>query len=313
MNTTSNLPPAVQQSFNYKLLSTPVPNMIHRIPADKYLMPRNGGSTLRQRRYNPLATALVPLGNTGITPPGQNLTNVDIDATISYYGTYVQINEQVTLTVQDPVLNQASIRLGVSMRQTEDTLVRDMLASTASFINCTGGVNGDSPTNLTLTDVDEVVATLMNNNAYSVMDSIEAQDKFGTAPIRRSYFALAHTALTKNLSGVNGFIHVAQYPKQDYLNSEWGSIASLRFLLSSIGSITPNASMLGANVYNIFCVGMEAYGVIEQDGYSAKMMYRPPAYSDPLMQNCSIGYKFAQCPRITNDLWVLNLRATLLV
>lgn len=26
--------------------------------------------------------------------------------------------------------------------QTEDQLTRDMLASTASFINCTGGVNG---------------------------------------------------------------------------------------------------------------------------------------------------------------------------
>jgi hypothetical protein len=40
-------------------------------------MPRNGGTTLRMRRYNALATAMVPLGNTGITPPPQNLTAVD--------------------------------------------------------------------------------------------------------------------------------------------------------------------------------------------------------------------------------------------
>ena len=40
------------------------------------------------------------------------------------------------------VLNEASQRLGVSLRQTEDELTRNMLASTASFINCTGGVNG---------------------------------------------------------------------------------------------------------------------------------------------------------------------------
>ena len=49
-------------------------------------MPRNGGTTLRMRRYNPLATAMVPLGNSGVTPPAQNLTAVDIDATISFYG-----------------------------------------------------------------------------------------------------------------------------------------------------------------------------------------------------------------------------------
>lgn len=40
------------------------------------------------------------------------------------------------------VLNEAAARLGVSLRQTEDELTRDMLASTAAFINCTAGTNG---------------------------------------------------------------------------------------------------------------------------------------------------------------------------
>lgn len=62
ITTTSILPSPVQQSFSYKLLSVPVPNMIHKIPATKKQMPRNGGNTLRMRRYNPLNTAMVPLG-----------------------------------------------------------------------------------------------------------------------------------------------------------------------------------------------------------------------------------------------------------
>lgn len=61
ITTTSTLPAPVQQSFSYKLLSVPVPNMIHKIPAVRKNMPRNGGTTLRMRRYNPLNTALVPL------------------------------------------------------------------------------------------------------------------------------------------------------------------------------------------------------------------------------------------------------------
>jgi N4-gp56 family major capsid protein len=77
ITTTSTLPSPVQQSFSYKLLSVPVPNMIHKIAALRKTMPRNGGNTLRMRRYNPLATALVPLGNSGVTPPPQNLTSVD--------------------------------------------------------------------------------------------------------------------------------------------------------------------------------------------------------------------------------------------
>jgi len=39
-------------------------------------------------------------------------------------------------------LNEAAARLGVSLRQTEDELTRDMLAGTAAMINCIGGVNG---------------------------------------------------------------------------------------------------------------------------------------------------------------------------
>ena len=77
ITTTSSLPAPVQQSFSYKLLSVPVPNMIHKIPAMLKNMPRNGGTTLRMRRYNPLNTAMVPLGNSGVTPPAQNLTAVD--------------------------------------------------------------------------------------------------------------------------------------------------------------------------------------------------------------------------------------------
>ena len=210
------------------------------------------------------------------------------------------------------VLNECAARLGVSLRQTEDQLTRDMLAATAGFINCVGGVNGDNPTEITRSDVDGVVRTLLNNNAYTIMDNIEGEDKFGTAPVRDAYFALCSTQLTGSLDAVAGFIQKNQYPApMNALRSEWGAIGNLRFLISSIGSFVPNGSANGANVFNIFCVGMEAYACIEQDGYSASFIYRPPIYDGPLALNASVGYKFAEVPRITNDLWVINLRATL--
>ena len=312
ITTTAVLPAPVQQSFSYKLLSVPVPNMIHKIPAMLKTMPRNGGRILRMRRYNPLPTALVPLGNQGIQPPSTQLTAVDIDARIDFYGQYIQLNEQVSLQNQDPVLNEAAARLGVALRQTEDELTRNMLAAAAGFINCVGGVNGDNPTEITRADVHEVVRTLLDNNAYTIMDNIEGEDKFGTAPVRDAYFALCSTQLTGDLDNVAGFIHKNQYPSpMNALRSEWGSIGNLRFLVSSIGSVTPNASANNANVFNIFCVGMEAYACIEQDGYSASFIYRPPIYDGPLALNASVGWKMAQVPRITNDLWVINMRATL--
>jgi len=105
ITTTTLLPAPVAQSFSYKLLSVPTPNLIHNIPAIKKSMPRNGGKILRMRRYNALGTAMVPLGNGGLTPPPQTLSAVDIDAEMSFYGTYIVINEQVTLQNQDPKMN----------------------------------------------------------------------------------------------------------------------------------------------------------------------------------------------------------------
>ena len=104
--------------------------------------------------------------------------------------------------------------------------------------------------------------------------------------VRDAYFALCHTDLTKDMENVTGFTNKNQYPApMNALRSEWGAIGNLRFLVSSIGSMTPNASSLGQNIYNIFCVGMESYCCVEQDGYSAQFIYRPPIYDGPLALN----------------------------
>lgn len=187
-----------------------------------------------------------------------------------------------------------------------------MLAATAARINAVGGVNGDIPTELARSDINVITQTLLTNNAYTIADAIEGQDKFGSSPVRNAYFALASTRLTPNLEAVAGFIHHSQYPSpMNVLKTEWGAIGNLRFLVSSLGSVTPNSSSLGNDVYNIFCMGMDAYTVIEQDGYSASFLYRPPIFDGPLALNCTVGYKFAEVPRITNDQWILNLATTL--
>ena len=76
-------------------------------------------------------------------------------------------------------------------------------------------------------------------------------------------------------------------------------------------SKVPFASALGNTVYNTFIQGMESLACVEQDNFSARFLYRPPVFSDPLFQNVTISYVFAEEPRILNDLWIYNLRSTL--
>lgn len=211
------------------------------------------------------------------------------------------------------VLNETASLLAQSLRETDDELTRNMLEATASFVNCSGGANGDSPTELARSDINNVVFELIGASSKMISDNIEGEDKFGTSPVREAYWAMCHSDVLGDLEAVAGFIATAQYPAQmNILHAEWGSVGNTRWLYSPIGSITSNASLLGANVYNCFITGREAYAVVEQDGASAQFVYQGlGAGNDPLLQRQTAGYKFAQVPLITNDAWIINLRTTL--
>lgn len=198
------------------------------------------------------------------------------------------------------------------MRETEDELIRNMLASTASVINCTGGTNGDTPTELSRSDIDAVVLALLGNDAMMISDNIEGSLKFGTAPVREAFWGMMQTGILDDLEAVEGFISQAQYPSnQNILNAEWGSVGNVRFLYSSRGSTTPSASANGNTVYNVFVTGQEAYAIVELTQATASFIYTPPGGpTDPLRRLQLGAYKFAQVPRILNDAWIFNLRAS---
>lgn len=312
INTTATLSAPVQDNFDRKLLLVKTPYLIHGVAAVPKRMPAGGGTSLRQRRYDKLKTATVPLGNSGVTPAGQLLNATDIDSTISFYGTYVKINEQVTLQSQDPVLNEAATLLGISLRETEDELIRESLKATATLVDAKNGTNGDGPTEISSKDIAIVTNTLLDNDAYTLLDKIEGKDAIGTAPVRDAYFALCSTKLTRDLDSLTDFTSKWNYPsQQNLMQSEYGAKNNLRFLVSSKGSFDAGTSTLGKDVYNIFCVGLEAYTCIKQDKYSAKFIYRPAIYDGPLAQNVTLGYKLAQVSRVVNDSWVVRFRVTL--
>lgn len=142
LTTTATFPPALRASLATRMLAMQVPGMIFSMPAVKERLPKHGGTTIRFIRSNKLNPALVPLGNGGLTPPSSNLTKVHIDADMAFYGGWIELNEQVELQSQDRPLNQAVRTLGIQLRETEDTLTRNMLAASAALVNCVGGVNG---------------------------------------------------------------------------------------------------------------------------------------------------------------------------
>lgn len=303
----------ILQSLAPAMLYVPTPTMNYITVCDKVSMPANGGTTMRFMRPRALQPPTIQLGNSGIDPPAQVPQRDIIDAQMAFFGTGCIINEQVILQDQEGVLAWVSERLAVAMRQAEDLILRDYVVSAASVINAGGGSNSDNPTNLGLSDFSLVATTLDTNNAYKFMSGIEGMDRFGTGPIRSSYFMLSSTELQTDFDSLvgQGVFNNWNYPtNSSSLPSEWGSVYNLRILTSSEAPVARGASANGQDVYYNTVCGKQALTHINQDGFSMNLIYRDPYYSGMLAQNATLAVKFAQAQAITQDTAIRNLIST---
>lgn len=189
--------------------------------------------------------------------------------------------------------------------------MRDILASSVSYINAVGGLNGDQPSEITRNDVNNIERILLGNNARTMLQGIDADLKFGTAPTRDAFIALCNTNITSDLQNVSGVLLKNAYPHQEGIRpEEYCSISRFRFFVSSQGISIPNASLKGNTVYKIPMYGLEAFAKIEQNNYSAILGYRPPYVVSSVAQNSQLYAKFAIARAITNQNWLSGLNVT---
>lgn len=309
----NNMPPQIQQNYTNKLLSTPERNCIHNLFASVIEVSDNDGFINRQSRYDALETFEVPLDNAQNNPPSQLLSRVDVDCRVRNYATYVVLTRQVTMTNQDPILNAAAARLGQAYKETSDILQRDNLESSASVVNSVAGSNGDLPTEMALRDLDDIVALLQDNDGEYITNMIGASDKIGTSPLGDAYAMMCSSRMIPVLNNIEDFTRKFEYGTGaiNTLSSEWGGVNNIRAFISSQGSVTPDASLLGNDVANCFITAYEGYKVVFQAGGRAKYIYTPPGVlNDPAHLRHAAACSFYQGQCVNNDLWVQNLRST---
>jgi len=307
--TTTQVDPAVSTMYDRLLLMRARPYLIHSLFGQRRDLRKKAGNTIKFRRYTNLSVATTPIGE-GITPAGSQLAKTDLTAVVSQYGDFVEISDVVDLTVEDAVITEAVELLGQQMGETIDAIVRDTLSSTASATNASGGLNGNTPTEVTKSDIDGEVKTLMGNDAQMISEVIQASNNFGTAPVPPSYFGLCDTDITDDLANVSNFVSTQEYGQQmPVLESEWGSTGRVRWLVSSAGKATSESPVQ----YHCFIVGKNAYGLTELEGGSASTIIKAfgsGGTSDPLDQRASVGWKAFFVSRILNDNFMRNLEVT---
>lgn len=254
ITTQSQVPPEVRTYFDRLLLTLARPYYIYDLFAQKRQIPLNSGDQMVFRRYGTLTAATTPLTD-GQTPAGSQLSVTDFQAQISWYGDFVTISDQVQYQVQDRVLNEATKVLSLQLGLTIDTLVRDMMVSTASTIACTAGLNGNTPTEITDADIQTAVIALRQGNARLMSNPLPGENKFGTSPVRMSYWGFMSVDLQDDLEAVSSFISSANYPNPtNALEAEWGATRNVRWLLNTNGY----SNGASPNVYSNFILGQEA-------------------------------------------------------
>jgi N4-gp56 family major capsid protein len=198
--------------------------------------------------------------------------------------------------------------LSQNMFSTLDVVTRDVLDATSSQIDCTNGVNGNAVTELTQTDLDLGIDYLMGNNAKRMAPVIEGTNKFGTAPIDRAYWAMAHTDIRSDIKALATFIATNEYPTQQaVLQSELGSTEEVRWVISTNGAKDSSSPA----IYSNFIVGMNAYASINVDEVAAEMILKPlGAGEDALNRRQTMGWKARYAAVILDDGWIINLRST---
>ena len=309
VTTTTQTEYAVGVWYNRTLLDPAVPKLIANQFGQMKSIPKGNSKMIRWSRYEALSEATTALTE-GVEPNGQQLSVTRMDATAAQYGDYVVLTDVVELTVEDPVSNEANKRLGEQMGRTLDTLTFDTLAASLSEVDCSAGADGQTVTELTQTDIDGVVQTLMDNDASMFADIMDASTGFGTAPLDESYYALSNTAVYKDLKDVESWVPINQYPKPSMRKKgERGYTDNVRWCLTSKA---PTSGSGASKEYYSFIMGKDAYGVVDIASGNAESIYIPPGGTgDRLKQRSSLGWKAWHACQILNDNYMVKLSSTI--
>ena len=222
-------------------------------------------------------------------------------------------NRDRWLYQNERTMSKMMMLLGQWRNNKEDLLMRDLFASSPAYVNATGGLNGDQPSNITRQAINNIERVLLSQDALNMLQSQNATPQFATAGLRAGFIGLIDSDITPDMQAVEGVQMRNNYPgnQTDYRPEEYCAVGAFRFFQSSKGIKVPNASALGATVYRVPMYGMEAIGKIMQNNYSSEIGFIPKWAVSLVGQNVGFYAKFAIARATQNQNWLSGLNVTL--
>jgi N4-gp56 family major capsid protein len=293
---TESLSAEMKTYYERRLLDAAEPNLVHDQFGDKYPIPAHGGKNIEFRKYSALPVPTQPLTE-GVTPDGSSLSVSTITGTVSQWGDYVTISDQLELTAIDRNVEQATKLLGSQAGKKLDQITRDVMA-TGGTVHYPDGAEGRANITaampLTVKMIMKAAANLRANNAPE---------------INGDYVAIVHPYVAFDLMSSDGWLETHKYAQPDEIyEGEIGKIGGVRFVETSEAKIFAGAGASGADVYCTFVLGAGAYGVTEVAGGGLQHIVKQMgAGDDPLNQRATTGWKALKTAEILEDQYMVRI------
>lgn len=353
LTTTTQIAGPVNVVFQRNLLSvarTRCPYFVGGMPAE--IMSHSGTFTAKWRRYNKLTAVTTALSElTGVvgfpTRQADQPTVTDITATLSKYGNFLYLTEEVDLINFDGQMAELSDRLGENAGQSLNRLQRNILEDnlTAVLVNSAGGF-ATTATNvagtITLAQIRSVHNTLNRNSGQKFTQMTQGSRNINTSPIRSSFLGINHVDVSEDIRQLTGFLAVEQYSNQtEIFPFEYGYVGGVRWVETEEASIDVDSGATAtagiavsagvrstsgsvADIYNCVILAREAHGHVGLDTQHIQTSYREgdrlPAVitiahprgsagaADALNELSSIGWKSWHTGVILNGTWGRTIR-----
>jgi len=284
---TTDLGYAVGVHYAGLMIDRAEPFEIHNLFSKKSKMPKGTGDQFKVGGFLPLAPALASLVE-GTKPAGQKMTNIRKTVRVKQYGDFIEITDLCDYTLEDPVMNESTVLLGEQMGRTTDILTRDVLAATASSYTCEFGAL--VATEISAKDIRAVVKQIMENDGRPFNAMQDGANKFGTAPLPETFWALSSVSMMDDLEGLAPYWRGKEtYPQKAGLHpAEMGITGMMRWMLSSLGYYDADTGY-----YSAFVIAKNSYTTVDLNGNVSSHFkdFGSAGSNDPLDQIATHGWK----------------------
>ncbi len=345
--TNTELPKPLNAVFNQTLLR----NARNRAPYFAGVMPgsltrQNGSNVAMWRRIEnltPATTALAELQANATYMQSRDsaaLSVTNVTATMSKYGNFVILNEEVDLYNFAGQFDKILEVIGINSGQSLNRLQRDIGEDNATLLYSNGASDGAVNTIISLDRVKQAINLLDRNSALTFTPMTTGSENIGTAPIQMSFWMLCHSDVAIDVAALTGFQPVQSYAGQvATVMGEFGHLGvagqGVRCISSedagvdadggaasgtSVRETTTLADLYTTLIYGRDAIGSVGLGEQYDDGIyrsgddldPVDVIVKTPqgtGTSDPYNEISTVAWKAFHTGAILNPAWVRGIRS----